>query len=56
MTFNFREATDHYTGYLESGEKVRISEKSGAVIPKPSTEDMNRIIRKKDMSKIDSYE
>ena len=35
-------------GYLEDGTKVRISKKSGAVIPKPERTDLKFINRTKD--------
>lgn len=36
------------TGYLEDGSKVRVSKKSGAIIPKPDRSNMTYLARTKD--------
>ena len=41
------------TGFLEDGSKVRVSKKSGAIIPKPDRSSLRYAVRTKDRLKGD---
>jgi large subunit ribosomal protein L24 len=51
----FSTATRISYGYLEDGTKVRISKKTGSVIPKPARDDLKFINRTKD-KKVNDYD